>query len=137
MPKPVFIIFAVAAAILAACGGGSSSATPTPAPSISFTPNPDIKAATISVTFQGSPAPGIPVAISTPLANNSASPRPGTPLASKTTEPSPAPSPGYVTFRGLKPANTYCWVAKFSATVSFSQCAGPITWQYQTITLGN
>ncbi len=136
MPKSVLIILCAIALGLAACKG-STSTTPTPQPAVSFTPNPNISAAVVAVTFQGSPAPHVPVSISTPLGNNTASPRPGTPFATETTRPVTKPSPGQATFKHLKPSATYCWVAQYSATISFSTCAGPVTWQYGTISLGN
>jgi hypothetical protein len=132
MPKSVLIILFAFALGLAACHGSTSPA-PTTGPAVSPSPNPSISAATISVTFEGSPAPNVPVSISTPIG----SPRPGTPFETKRTAPLSATSPGTVVFKKLSYKNTYCWVAQYSPTVTFSQCAGPITWQYSTITLGN
>jgi len=108
MPKPVLILFAVTVLALAACGG-NTSATPTPAPIVSPTVDPNIKTAMVSVTFQGNPRGKIPVLISTP--KSSANPRPGTPFAEQTTQPIPAKSPGVATFKKLTPGTTYCWVA--------------------------
>jgi hypothetical protein len=109
MPKRVLILFGAIALSLAACGGSGSSTTPTPGPSVSFTPNPSIKTASVFVTLAGLPQYRVPVLISTP--RSSANPRPGTPFASQTTEPAPKKSPGYATFKKLKPGTTYCWVA--------------------------
>ena len=142
MPKrPALMLIALSFALgaigLAACGNGSPSSPPTQTPYVSPSPNPAISSALVSVTFQGTPVPNIPVEISTPIGNNTASPRPGTPFATVTTQPVTAPSPGYAKFKHLKYKQTYCWVAVVSTSVSFSQCAGPITWQYATVPLGN
>jgi hypothetical protein len=109
MPKRVLILIGAIALSLAACGGSGSTSTPVPQPSVSFSPNPKIKTASVFVTLAGVPQRKVPVLISTP--KSSANPRPGTPFASKTTEPAPASSPGYATFKKLKPGTTYCWVA--------------------------
>jgi hypothetical protein len=110
MPKRVLILFGAIALSLAACGGsGSSSATPTSGPIISPTPNQSIRSGSVYVTLAGLPQYHVPVLISTP--QSSANPRPGTPFASETTEPAPKKSPGFATFKHLKPGATYCWVA--------------------------
>jgi hypothetical protein len=109
MPKRVLIFLGAIALSLAACGGGGSSPTPTPAPIISPTIDPKIKSGSVYVTLAGLPQYHVPVLISTP--KSSANPRPGTPFASETTEPAPKRSPGFATFKNLKPGATYCWVA--------------------------
>ena len=163
MPKRVLILFGAVALALAACGGGSgSSTTPTPGPSVSISPNPSIKTASVYVTLAGLPQYHVPVQISTP--RSSANPRPGTPFASQTTEPAPKKSPGYATFKKLKPGATYCWVATIvyhsptpapsatptataspeSANLKPTPTPSPIiatncasNWQYVVVPLGN
>jgi hypothetical protein len=162
MPKRVLILIGAIALSLAACGGSGSSSTPAPQPTVSLTPNPSIKTGSVLVTLAGLPQYKVPVLISTP--RSSANPRPGTPFASETTEPAPAKSPGYATFKKLKPGTTYCWVATIvyhsptptpsatpTATASptsvdlkptptpspivASNCAN--NWQYVVVPLGN
>jgi hypothetical protein len=132
MPKAL-AIFAAALALavaLADCGGTTSS-NPTPAPTTSFTPDPSITAATVAVTGdQGSPAPYIPVEISTPASTSS--PRPGTPFLTQKTG-----IKGMTKFNHLKPSNWYCWVAIFNTRVTASNCSNWTTWQFDTITLSN
>ncbi|HEY5425027.1 MAG TPA: hypothetical protein VIJ77_00605, partial [Candidatus Tumulicola sp.] len=101
----------------------------TPSPSVSFTPNPQISSATVSVTIQGTPAADIPVQASTP--RSSANPRPGTPFLTLKTHKG-----GSVKFKNLKPGKTYCWVAVLSPTQLSSTCAGWEIWQFEPILLG-
>lgn len=163
MPKRLLFVLTVFAVVLANCNG-SSSPSPTPEPTISFTPNPSITAAYVYVTFNGSPQPHIPVAMSTPLNSNTASPRPGTPFVTVTTRPLVSASPATAIFQKLRASQYYCWVATIpfptptplppSATPSptptpggpspsptpspiiASACAAPVNWQYTTIDLG-
>jgi hypothetical protein len=162
MPKRVLILLGAIALSLAACGGSGSSATPTSGPIISPTPNPSIKTGSVYVTLSGLPQYHVPVQISTP--RSSANPRPGTPFAEQTTEPAPKKSPGYATFKKLKPGTTYCWVATIvyhspTPTPSTSPSASPSpssqhlvptptpspviasncasNWQYVVVPLGN
>jgi hypothetical protein len=132
MPKALAIFAAaLALAIALADCGASNSSSPTPAPTESFTPDPTITAATVAVTGdQGSPAPYIPVQISTPASTSS--PRPGTPFLTQKTGVK-----GMTKFTHLKPSNWYCWVAIFNKTVTASTCANWTTWQFNTITLSN
>jgi hypothetical protein len=141
MPKRLLFLClcvcsAAAVSLTTACGSGTS-ASPTTAPIVTPSADPSLTTATVSVTFQGSPAPNVPVAISTPVGNNTASPRPGTPFETVYTKPLTAASPGVAVFKKLSYKYTYCWVATYSPTVTFSQCAPPTTWQYTTVTLGN
>ncbi len=129
MPKSVIILFAAACFALAvpACSNNSTTVTPTPGPSL--TPNPSLTAAIISVTRLSTPAAYVTVQESTP--KSSSSPRPGTPFATQKTGKA-----GMTTFKHLKPAQTYCWVAFLGPNQTSSVCAGWEIWQYQTITLG-
>jgi hypothetical protein len=130
MPKRASIVLAALSLLLAvAACNGSSSVTPTPAPSVTYTPNANDKHANVTVTKLNSPAPFITVQISTP--QSSASPRPGTPFQSKLTN-----KKGAVTFYGLKPSASYCWVAQLGGGKTSSLCAGFATWQNSTIQLG-
>lgn len=128
MPRRLLLALAVAALAVAACHGGSPSTTPTFTPS-SPTPNPMITKATIEVTIDGTPAPRIPVQISTP--RSTASPRPGKPFFTQNTG-----KKGLAHFHGLKPSKTYCWVALISPSFHASECAEWEIWQSGTITLG-
>ncbi|MEO6834626.1 MAG: hypothetical protein ABI231_01790 [Candidatus Tumulicola sp.] len=130
MPKRVMILLAALSLALAipACNKNTTPAT-TPAPSSSFTPNPMISTATVSVTVQQSPAAGIPVQASTP--QSSSSPRPGTPFITLKTRKN-----GDAKFQNLKPGQTYCWVAILSPSQSSSTCAGWEIWQFGPIVLG-
>jgi hypothetical protein len=132
MPKAL-AIFAAALALavaLADCGGTTSS-NPTPAPTGSFTPDPTITAATVAVTEnQGTPAPYIPVEISTPASTSS--PRPGTPFLTQKTGVK-----GMTKFTHLNPNNWYCFVAILGSLKNSSTCVNWTTWQFDTITLGN
>ena len=127
MPKRLLLAVAIAALVIAACNG-TPATTSGFAPS-SPTPNPKIKKATVLVTANGTPVPRIPVEISTP--RSTASPRPGKPFFTKNTG-----KKGHATFTGLKPGQTYCWVAITSPSVHYSDCAGWETWQGGTIDLG-
>lgn len=128
MPKAVLVLFAaVAVAVSAAACGGSSSPTPTPQPSVSFTPNPTIHKATVEVTILGTPAPKIPVAISTPKKDGSV----GTPFATQKTG-----SKGMTTFKGLNPNKSYCFLADLGGGKTSSQCGDWTIWQFTTIPLG-
>ncbi len=137
MPKPVLFLFAFVALAFAACNN-STPPSPTPAPSASYTPNPSITAGTVEVTYQASPVPKVPVSISTPLANNTASPRPGTAFYTAKTN-----SKGEVTFTKLKPGAYYCWVAEIPVQPTTPPTSPPIAastcsnlWQYDVIQLG-
>ncbi len=129
MPKSLLFALAVAALVIAACSsGGSSSPSPTVSPG-SPLPNPSITTAKVFVSVNGTPAPKIPVEISTP--KNTASARPGTPFETKNTG-----QQGYVRFKDLKPSKTYCWVATISAHFKSSECASWEIWQSSIIPLG-
>jgi hypothetical protein len=128
MPKRLLLALAVAAVAIAAC-----HSTPAPTPSFtpsSPTPNPKITKASVYVTVNGTPVPRIPVEISTP--RSTASPRPGKPFFTKNTG-----RKGHAAFTGLKPSQTYCWVAIVSPSVLYSTCASWPIWQAGTIDLGN
>jgi len=129
MPKSVIILFAAVCLGLAvpACNNNSSSVSPSP--SVSLTPNPDITAATISVTRLSTPAAYVTVQESTP--KSSASPRPGTPFDTQKTG-----KKGMTKFTHLKPAQIYCWVAILGPNQTSSTCASWEIWQYQPVTLG-
>lgn len=128
MPKRLLLALGVAALMVAACH--SSSTTPTPSGSpLSPSPNPSITKATVLVTVAGTPVPRIPVEISTP--RSTSSPRPGKPFLTKKTG-----KKGYARFTGLKPSQTYCWVALISPSFRASECAGWAIWQTGTIDLG-
>ncbi|MBV8155759.1 MAG: hypothetical protein JO029_01730 [Candidatus Eremiobacteraeota bacterium] len=131
MPKRVSILFAGFALALAfaACNNSSSTITPTPAPSGTITPNPKDRSAAIEVTILQSPAPHIPVQISTP--RSSSSPRPGTPFATQNTG-----KKGMTIFRKLNPTKTYCWVAQLGSGQTSSTCASWDVWQTSIISLG-
>jgi len=127
MPKRLLLALAIAALAIAAC-----HSTPSTQPSIppsSPTPNPKITKATVLVTANGTPVPRIPVEISTP--RSTASPRPGKPFFTKNTG-----KKGHASFTGLKPSQTYCWVAITSPSVRYSGCADWELWQAGTIDLG-
>jgi hypothetical protein len=130
MPKRVMILLAALSLGLAipACNKNTTPST-TPSPLVSFTPNPQISNATVSVTILGSPAPRIPVQASTP--RSSSSPRPGTPFMTVRTGGS-----GNAKFKNLKPGKTYCWVAILSPSFTSSVCTGWQVWQFQPIPLG-
>lgn len=137
MPKPLLISFAIIALAFAACNK-STMPSPTPEPTSSATIDPNIKSATVNVTYQATPVPNVPVSISTPLGNNTASPRPGTAFYTADTN-----KKGSITFTKLKPGSYYCWVAKIpvqpttpptSPPISASTCSN--LWQYDVITLG-
>lgn len=132
MPKRFMIALLVIAVAVAACHGSSNpNPVPTAVPSGSPTPNPHIHKATVKVIKgNNTPAPGIPVSISTPA--SATSPRPGTPFETKTSG-----MKGLAVFKMLKPNKTYCWVAKFGSGVTSSFCAGYILWQNENIVLGN
>jgi hypothetical protein len=123
---PLFVLSLAAA--LAACHG-SSGVTPTPAPSTSFTPDPNIKHATVEVTILGTPAPKISVAISTPHPYPSG--RPGKAFSTKITN-----KKGIVIFYDLKPDGTYCWVATLAPGQQSSTCQSWVDWQTTTVMLG-
>jgi hypothetical protein len=130
MPKRVMIVLAaVCLGIAVPACHYNSGVSVTTSPSASFTPNPSITAATISVTVLGTPAANIPVQESTP--KSSSSPRPGTPFVTKRTQKN-----GQVKFKDLKPSQTYCWVAVLGPNQTSSQCAGWEIWQSQPIPLG-
>jgi hypothetical protein len=130
MPNRVFILLPVLslAAALAACHGSTSPA-PTTAPAVSPTPNQSITHATVEVTILGSPAPMIPVSISTPHPYPSG--RPGMPFQTKDTN-----KKGFVGFDKLKPDGTYCWVATLAPGQTSSSCQSWAFWQTATVTLG-
>jgi len=128
MPRRLLIVLAVAALAIAACHSSSVSPTPTPLPA-SPSPNPSITKAVVLVTVQGTPAPHVPVDISTP--KNTASPRPGTPFETVKTG-----LQGLSRFNHLKPSQTYCWVAIISPSFRSSECAGWAVWQTGDILLG-
>jgi hypothetical protein len=128
MPKRLMIILALASLAIAACHS-SSVPSSSPSPSISPSPNPSIKTATIEVTILGTPAPHIPVEISTP--RSTSSPRPGTAFETKDTG-----KKGTVKFDHLKPDGVYCWVAILGPGSKSSFCAGWAIWQTGTIMLG-
>lgn len=129
MPKRLLIALMIAACTIAAAAcHGSTSPTPTLPPS-SPTPDPKITKATIKVTIHGTAQPGIPVDESTPTSTSS--PRPG-----KTFETHTTGKRGLAVFKHLKPAKTYCWVAKLAPGQTSSECAAWFTWQSGTITLG-
>jgi hypothetical protein len=130
MPKRVMIVLAaVCLGIAVPACHYNNGVSVTTSPSASFTPNPSITAATVSVTVLGTPAANIPVQESTP--KSSSSPRPGTPFVTKRTQKN-----GQVKFKDLKPSQTYCWVAILGPNQKSSQCAGWEIWQSQQIPLG-
>ncbi|MBV9718567.1 MAG: hypothetical protein JOZ77_04565 [Candidatus Eremiobacteraeota bacterium] len=129
MPKRLLFALAVGALAVAACHNGTPSTTPT-VPATSPTPNPKITMAAVQVTINGTPAPRIPVEISTP--RSTASPRPGTPFFTKNSG-----KKGFARFNHLKPSQTYCWVAIFSQSFRSSFCADWQEWQSGTIPLGS
>lgn len=131
MPKRLLLALGLAALAIAACHNGSTSPSPSFTPS-SPSPNPSITKATIEVTLAGTPAPRIPVQISTPRNRNTASPRPGTPFETQNTG-----KKGLAHFNHLKPDGIYCWVAIVSPSIKFSICASWALWQTGTIILGN
>lgn len=129
MPKSLLFALAAAALAIAACSSGSTSPSPTISPG-SPMPNPSIKTAKIFVSVNGgTPAPKVPVDISTP--KNTASPRPGTPFDTQNTG-----KMGNVHFHNLKPSKTYCWVAHIASGYTSSECAGWEIWQSTIINLG-
>ncbi len=130
MPKRLMIVLTGAALVLAiAACHSSGSVTPSPTGSVSPVPNPSITRAAVLVTILGTPAPRIPVQISTP--KNTASPRPGMPFETRRTN-----EKGKAFFNHLKPSKTYCWLAVFSPHHTSSECAGWSVWQTSIITLG-
>lgn len=129
MPKRLLFVLAAVAVAVAACKSGSSTPLPSSSPA-SPSPDPSISQALVSVTVGGTPAARIPVQISTP--KNPTSPRPGRPFQIKKTG-----KKGGTTFRDLKPAGTYCWVAIITPSFKSSECAGWEIWQSNTIMLGN
>lgn len=126
MPKRLLLALAMAALAISACHS-SPSPTPSFTPS-SPTPNPKITKATVNVTVNGTPVPRIPVEISTP--RSTASPRPGKPFFTKDTG-----KKGNATFTGLKPSQTYCWLAIVSTRIQLSECADWEIWQAGKIDL--
>lgn len=128
MPKRLLLALALTALAVAACHSGSTTPTPSSSPA-SPNPNPSITKATILVTIGGTPAPKIPVEESTP--RSTSSPRPGKPFDTQHTG-----RMGLAHFHGLKPSDTYCWVAIISPSFKSSECAGWAIWQTSTITLG-
>jgi hypothetical protein len=131
MPKRLLLALGLAALAIAACHNGSVSPSPSFTP-LSPSPNPSITKATIEVTLAGTPAPKIPVQISTPLNRNTASARPGTPFETVNTG-----RKGLARFNHLKPDGTYCWVAIISPSFRSSTCDSWAIWQTSTIILGN
>lgn len=129
MPKRLMIILAITSLAIAACHSASVSTPPSAGPSISPTPNPKIKKATIQVTVLGTPAAGVPVEASTP--RSTSSPRPGAPFATVTTG-----KKGFAHFTGLNPRKYYCWVAILAPGIRYSECASWALWQTSTIILG-
>jgi hypothetical protein len=128
MPKRLLLALAIASLAIAACHS-TPSTTPSFPPS-SPTPNPKITKTTVSVTIGGTPVPRVPVEISTP--RSTASPRPGKPFFTKNTG-----KKGNATFTGLKPSQTYCWVAIVGPSYHFVDCADWQTWQSGTVDLGS
>jgi hypothetical protein len=128
MPKRLLLALAIAALAIAACNNGTPSTSSTGTPS-SPTPNPRITKATVYVTSDGTPVPRIPVEISTP--RSTASPRPGKPFFTKNTG-----KKGHASFTGLKPSQTYCWVAIITPSFHTSTCADWQLWQAGAIDLG-
>jgi hypothetical protein len=127
MSKRLLLALAIGALAIAAC---HSSPSPTPSiPPSSPTPNPSITEGTVKVTVNGTPQPGVPVQISTP--RSTSSPRPGQPFDTKDTERN-----GKAHFFGLKPSQTYCWVALINPRIHASDCAAWPIWQAGPITLG-
>jgi hypothetical protein len=129
MPKRLVLALAVISLAIAACNGGSTSPSPSVSPG-SPSPNPSITTAKLEVTIAGTPAPKIPVEISTPA--NPTSPRPGTPFLTQNTN-----YKGKTAFHDLKPSKTYCWVALIAPSFRSSECAGWAVWQTSIIILGN
>jgi hypothetical protein len=130
MPKRAMILLAAISLGLGVAGCYKSNYTvPTPGPSVTFSPNPNITAATIEVTLRGTPAPNIPVQESTPLSTSS--PRPGTTIVTLRTKKN-----GQAKFTHLKPPKIYCWVAILGPNQTSSRCAPPQVWQVTVITLG-
>jgi hypothetical protein len=129
MPRRLVLALAVISFVIAACHGGSTTPTPSSTPA-SPSPNPSITTAKLEVTIAGTPAPKIPVEISTPA--NPTSPRPGTPFLTQNTN-----YKGKTAFHDLKPSKTYCWVALISPSFRSSECAGWAVWQTSIIILGN
>lgn len=131
MPKRLLLALAVVAVVVSAACHSSSSTTPIPSGSpVSPSPNPSVTRAKVEVTVAGTPAPQVPVEISTP--RNPNSPRPGSPFLTKPTD-----KKGEVRFSHLKPSKTYCWLAKISPSFKSSECAGWEVWQTSVIMLGN
>lgn len=117
MPIPkryIAFAFAAGALALAACNNSNINnlyGTPTPNPTTTptFTPNPQASTATIVVTYQGSPLPNQPIALSTPGADGHA----GTPILSQMTD-----STGKTTFSNLTPQATYCFSSTYQPPAS-------------------
>ena len=128
MPRRASLFLAGLSLVLtfAACNNGGSSVTPTPGPTASTSPNPKDRSAQIDVSILGTPAPKIPVEMSTPRNG-----RPGHPIATKTTGPK-----GSVIFYGLNVNKTYCWKALLSASSSSYFCGNWTFWQFQPISIG-
>jgi hypothetical protein len=110
MPKRIFLAFALAALALVACnqnvndlyGTAPPSASPTP----SLTPNPVTTAATVTVTYLGSPVPSQVVTL---YSSSAASQTPGPPIVTQTTNPA-----GQTTFNGLTAAAWYCFATTYT-----------------------
>ncbi|HEV7180827.1 MAG TPA: hypothetical protein VGN11_13220 [Candidatus Baltobacteraceae bacterium] len=124
MPKRFLIACAIAASALAACSGYNPTSifgtptTPTPIPS--YSPNPAITSALVTLSVSGSPVPNVPIIMSTPDPNGQA----GAPIATVTTD-----STGTSKFTSLNPTATYCWQAMYTPP------GGPAPQQYSICTL--
>ena len=114
---------------VAACGGNGSTPNPNPTPAPNITPNPKDHTANVAVTLLGSPAPKVPVEISTP--KSTAEPRPGKAFATQATD-----KKGTATFKGLNVNKTYCFVAQLTASQSSYTCAQFYIWQGGPVPLG-
>jgi len=134
MPKRAIILLLAAISLGLAVPACNKSTTPnpTPAPSVSFTPDPNVSSTIIKVTIQGSPTAKIPVDESTP--SSMTNPRPGTTIVTHRTG-----SDGTTVFKNLTPSATYCWVAVLGpppTPPTSSTCAPWDVWQNNTITIG-
>ncbi|HUY11364.1 MAG TPA: hypothetical protein VMV73_03790 [Candidatus Dormibacteraeota bacterium] len=120
MPRPFFIAAALLALALAACNSQNyvttSTATPTASPTTAPTFNPSITAATVEVTTSGVGTPNVIVS----LCASAGCSLPANVLQQLTTN-----SKGEVTFAGLTPGTTYCFVNSVTSgtsTTTYQDC---------------